>query len=68
MNISEFVKKIRKENNLTQEEVALYSGVSAKFVNELERGKETLQLNKVQQVLNLFNFELTPVQKKRDEE
>lgn len=64
MKINEFVKTIRKENNLTQEEVALYCGVSGKFVNELERGKETLQLNKVQQVLNLFNYELQPVKKK----
>lgn len=64
MKINEFVRAIRKENNLTQEDVALYCGVSAKFVNELERGKETLQLNKVQQVLNLFNYELQPVKKK----
>ena len=46
-NIGEFVKKQRKLNNLKQEELALYAGVSPKFISQLENGKETLKLDKV---------------------
>lgn len=45
---------------LTQEELALKAGVGIRFVRELEQGKETLQMNKVNQVLHLFGFSLIP--------
>ena len=38
-NIGEFVKKQRKLNNLKQEELALYAGVSPKFISQLENGE-----------------------------
>ena len=41
------------------------SGVGLRFVRELEQGKQTLRLDKVNQVLNLFNMELGPVQSER---
>lgn len=53
--IGEFVRKKRKENGLRQEDLALYAGVSTKFVNELENGKETLQMDKVNAVLKVFD-------------
>ena len=57
-SISEYVKQMRKEHNLTQIELSEKSGVGLRFVRELERGKETLRLDKVNQVLNLFGAEV----------
>lgn len=53
-SISEYVKQMRKEHNLTQIELSEKSGVGLRFVRELEQGKDTLRLDKVNQVLNLF--------------
>lgn len=61
------VKALRKRYNLTQEELAFKSGVGLRFVRELEQGKATVRLDKVNQVLALFNYEMVPAQKQRDE-
>ena len=53
-SLSEYVKSMRKEHGLTQVELSEKSGVGLRFVRELENGKETLRLDKVNQVLNLF--------------
>ncbi|RHJ82345.1 helix-turn-helix transcriptional regulator [Parabacteroides sp. AM08-6] len=55
---SEYVKQMRKEHNLTQVELSEKSGVGLRFVRELEQGKQTLRLDKVNQVLNLFGAEV----------
>lgn len=57
-SLSEYVKHMRKEHNLTQKELSEKSGVGLRFVRELEQGKETLRLDKVNQVLNLFGVEV----------
>ncbi|MBD9015290.1 MAG: transcriptional regulator, partial [Prevotella sp.] len=46
---------------LTQVDLAAKSGVGLRFVRELEQGKETLRLDKVNQVLLLFGQEIGPV-------
>jgi len=61
--IASFVKEKRKKINLTQVELAEKAGVGIRFIRELEQGKETLQLNKVNQVLLLFGHEAGPVKK-----
>jgi y4mF family transcriptional regulator len=61
--IASFVKEKRKKLNLTQIELAEKAGVGIRFIRELEQGKETLQLNKVNQVLQLFGREAGPVKK-----
>lgn len=58
--ISEFVKKERKKAGLTQEEFALRSGLGLRFVRELEQGKETVRLDKVNQALGMFGMEAVP--------
>jgi y4mF family transcriptional regulator len=58
-NLSLFIKYHRKKLGLTQQDLAEKAGVGIRFIRELEHGKETLQLNKVNQVLNLFGFQLT---------
>lgn len=57
-SLSEYVKQMRKEHNLTQVELSEKSGVGLRFVRELEQGKQTLRLDKVNQVLSLFGMEV----------
>ena len=59
--LSSYVKEMRKQFGLTQEDLAEKSGVGLRFVRELEQGKETLRLDKVNQVLLLFGQEIGPV-------
>ena len=58
MTLSKYVKTMRKENNITQVELSEKSGVGLRFVRELEQGKQTLRLDKVNQILNLFGCEV----------
>ena len=60
MTIGEYIKEKRKQFKLTQIELAERSGVGVRFVRELERGKTTVQLDKVNQVLELFGETLYP--------
>ena len=62
-NLSTTVKLLRKQYNLTQEELSLKSGVGLRFVRDLEQGKESLRLDKVNQLLNFFNYEVTATPK-----
>ncbi|WP_321330769.1 helix-turn-helix transcriptional regulator [uncultured Bacteroides sp.] len=59
--LSDYVKLMRKEYNLTQVELSDKSGVGLRFVRELERGKQSLRLDKVNQILNLFGSEVGAV-------
>lgn len=58
MKISIFVKEKRKQLKITQLELAERAGVGLRFVRELEQGKATLRLDKVNQVLALFGTEV----------
>ena len=58
MSIASFVKQRRKQLHLTQPELAMRAGVGLRFVRELEQGKKTLRLDKVNQVLALFGAEV----------
>ncbi len=61
MVIGQKVKELRKQTGLTQEELATRSGVGLRFVRELEQGKQTVRVEKVDQVLALFGYHLEPV-------
>ena len=61
MNLSSFVKQKRTAARLTQPELAEKAGLGLRFVRELEQGKETLRLDKVNQLLRLFGSEMGPV-------
>jgi len=61
--LSIVVKSLRKEYGLTQEDLAMKSGVGLAFVRKLEQGKTTLRMDKVNQLLDLFNYELTATKK-----
>lgn len=59
-SLSITVKSLRRQFNMTQEELSLKSGVGLRFVRDLEQGKSTLRLDKVNQLLDFFNYEMVP--------
>ena len=65
--IAKFVKDNRKKLGLTQEEFATRAGLGLRFVRDLEQGKKTLRLDKVNQVLAMFGMEAIPGRIKHDE-
>lgn len=61
--IAQFVKKNRKAAGPTQEEFAMRAGLGLRFVRELEQGKETLRMDKVNEALAMFDMQLVPGRK-----
>jgi y4mF family transcriptional regulator len=61
MSLSDFLKDKRKKLNLSQVELSEKSGVGLRFIRDLEQGKTTLRMDKVNQVLLLFGLELGPL-------
>jgi len=53
--------------HLTQVELSYRSGVGLRFIRDLEQGKSTLRMDKVNQVLAMFGAELGPVVGERSE-
>jgi y4mF family transcriptional regulator len=52
------VRSRRKELELTQGELADVSGVTLRFISELERGKETAQYGGIRRVLAALGLNL----------
>ena len=63
--IAEFIKQNRKATRLTQEEFAIRSGLGLRFVRELEQGKETVRMDKVNVALSMFGMEAVPGRKEK---
>ena len=61
--IAEFVKKKRKEAGLAQEEFTIHSGLGLRFVRDLEQGKETVRMDKVNAALEMFGAVAVPGRK-----
>ncbi len=58
--IGKYIKEERKKAGLTQEEFAMRSGLGLRFIRELEQGKETVRLDKVNQALAMFGMVAIP--------
>lgn len=56
--VGQYIKEQRKKAGLTQEEFAIRAGLGLRFVRELEQGKETVRLDKVNQALSMFGMEV----------
>ena len=63
--LSQQVKALRKQYGLTQEDLAYKSGVGLRFVRDMEQGKKTLRMDKVNTVLALFGKELGVVEQEK---
>lgn len=61
--IADFIKKSRREAGLTQEEFAMRSGLGLRFVRELEQGKDSVRMDKVNVALAMFGMEAVPGRK-----
>ncbi len=61
IQLKDFVKKRRKELNMTQETLANKSGVGLHFIRDIEQGKQDLRLKKINQVLFMFGAKMAPV-------
>lgn len=61
--IAEFIKENRRAAGLTQEEFAIRSGLGLRFVRDLEQGKETVRMDKVNAALAMFNSVAVPGRK-----
>lgn len=61
--IAKFIKENRKAARLTQEEFAIRSGLGLRFVRELEQGKETVRMDKVNTALAMFDMQAVPGRK-----
>lgn len=67
-HISHFVKFIRNKYRMTQEQLAEKAGMGLRFIRDLEQGKETLRMDKVNQVLTLFGYRVIPdISKRKDQ-
>lgn len=66
--LSQQVKTLRKQYGLTQEDLSYKSGVGLRFVRDLEQGKKTLRMDKVNTVLALFGKELGVVEREKGDE
>ncbi len=58
--IADFIRTSRKAAGLTQKEFAMRAGLGLRFVRELEQGKTTLRLDKVNAALSMFDMEAVP--------
>lgn len=63
ISLSDFIKEKRRQLKLTQPELAERAGVGLRFVRELEQGKQSVRLDKVNQVLDLFGSEMGVIKK-----
>jgi len=61
------VRKRRRELGYTQAELAQRVGVGLRFLRELERGKPTLRMDRVQEVLAYFGLRLGVVPRSKEE-
>ncbi|MGL2963910.1 helix-turn-helix domain-containing protein [Flavobacterium sp. RSB2_4_14] len=59
--LADFVRERRREVKLTQEAFAEPSGVALTVIRKIEKGKENLNLEKVNQVLKMFGHSLAPM-------
>lgn len=62
--IGDYIKTERKKAGLTQRDFAIRSGLGLRFVRELEQGKESVRMDKVNQALEMFGMEAVPGRKK----
>lgn len=63
--IADYIKKQRKMAGLTQEQFAIRSGLGLRFIRELEQGKETVRMDKVNVALSMFDMEVVPGKKEK---
>ena len=64
--IAEFIKTNRKAAGLTQKDFSMRSGLGLRFIRDLEQGKETVRMDKVNEALAMFGMEAVPGRKDKN--
>ena len=64
--IAEFIKTNRKAAGLTQKDFAMRSGLGLRFIRDLEQGKKTVRMDKVNEALAMFGMEAVPGRKDKN--
>lgn len=67
-NLADLVKYMRHSTNLTQEELAQKAGVGLRFVRDLEQGKQTIRMDKLNQVLALFGYKVSATSARKQDQ
>ena len=57
-SLGEMIRRERKRQNLTQEQLAAVAGVGVRFVREMERGKETCRIGLAIKVMHTLGLSL----------
>ena len=66
-DLIQFIKQRRKQLGMTQSDLAERAGVGLRFIRDLEQGKKTVRMDKVNKILALFGYELGPVKIRKDD-
>ena len=66
--LSQTIKQKRKSLKLTQEDLSVKSGIGLRLIREIEQGKTSMRMDKVNQVLALFGMELVPAPRPRKDD
>lgn len=56
--LGHIVKQARKEQGLTQEQLAATTGVGMRFIRELEQGKESCHIGKALTVVSMLGIDI----------
>ncbi len=59
MTVQEKIRSLREQNNLTQTDMAVRMNLSQNGYAKLERGESKLNLEKLQQLSDIFNIDIT---------
>lgn len=59
--VGKIIQSLRKKAGLDQVEFARRAGVGLRFLRELEQGKATVRMDKVNQVLDFLGYHLEVV-------
>ena len=65
MELRDFLKSKRKALGMTQADLSSKAGVGLRLVREIEQGKTSMRMDKVNQILALFGSELGVMQKQK---
>lgn len=57
-NIATIVRDCRKQSKLSQQDLALLAGVGKTAIFDIEKGKETVQLNTLLKVFDALNIKI----------
>ncbi len=65
-DIGKIIRKVRRSQGLTQEQLAAFCGCGRRFIIELENGKPGCHFGKIIQVLSALGIELHAANRKGD--